>query len=387
MGEAGIDVALLLHPRDVLYYAGTARPASLLVVSPETSSSAGQLSPSEAILFVRRGLRYAREEATVERVEPMGSFSDVTEAVDALGLRGGVLAVELDVTPAQLTRRLEEAFEGWDVVDVSSLVLDQRAIKDEGEIEATRRAADVADAGHRQLPRAATVGMTELELAAEVERAMRLAGHEGYQPLRYPGARGGGVLLMSGENLTVRGGHGLVVTGSGLSAGAPYGASRRRLRPGDLIVLDIGSTCEAYTADESRTFVVGDATAEQRALFAVTEDAEEAVLEALGAGVPVGDVYVVAEAVVDGGGEPFFPPGSLALPGFVGHGIGLELDEPPVLWPREESPLREGMVLAIEIEVSAPERGLMTKLEDTVVVRSGSCEILTRAPRELVECG
>jgi Xaa-Pro aminopeptidase len=273
------------------------------------------------------------------------------------------------------------------VVDISSLVLDQRVVKDEGEIEATKRAAAAADAGHRRLPRVATVGISELELAAEVEKAMRLAGHEGFQPLRHPGARGGGMLLMGGENLTVRGGHGLVVTGGGLSAGSPYGASRRLLAPGDLIVLDTGSTCEAYTADESRTFVVGQATEEQRAFFGVTRNAEEAVLEALGPGVPIGDAYAAAEAVVEGGADLHFAPGSLTLPGFVGHGIGLELDEPPVLWPREEGPLREGMVLAIEIEVSAPERGLMTKLEDTVVVRFGGCEVLTHAPRELIECG
>jgi Xaa-Pro aminopeptidase len=387
MGEAGMDAALFLHPRDVLYYGGTARPASLLVISSVVSSSTGGAFDTEAILFVRRGLPYARQEATVERVKPMRSFSDVTGAVEAFGLGTGVLGVELDVTPVGLVRRLEEAFAGWEVVDVSSLVLDQRMTKDEGEIEATRRAAAAADAGHRRLPRAAKVGMTELAVAAEVERAMRLAGHEGHQPLRHPGARGGGMLLMSGANLTVRGGHGLVVTGGGLSAGSPYGASRRTLKQGDLIVLDTGSACEGYTADESRTFVVGEATAEQRALFGVTQDAEEAVLEAIGAGVPIDHVYGAAEAVVEGGAEPCFAPGSLALPGFVGHGIGLELDEPPVLWPREEGPLREGMVLAIEIEVSAPGQGMMTKLEDTVVVRSGGCEVLTHAPRELIACG
>ncbi len=386
--EAGVDAALLLHPRDVLYYAGTARPASLLVV-PRPGSAAGGPSgvPPEAVLFVRRGLRYARAEATLERVQPLEGFSSVTETVRELGVDEGALGVELDVTPAQLTRRLAEAFAGWELVDVSSLVLDQRAVKEEGEIEATRRAAAAADAGHRRLAQVARAGMTELELVAEVERAMRLAGHEGYQPLRHPGARGGGMLLASGENLTVRGGHGLVVTGAGLSPGTPYGASRRRLRRGDLIVLDTGSCCGGYTGDESRTFVVGPSTEEQRALLAVTRDAEEAALEAVGADVPIGEVYAAAEAVVSRGAEPFFAAGSLTLPGFVGHGIGLELDELPVLWPGEEAPLRAGMVLAIEIEVSAPERGVMTKLEDTVVVRAAGCERLTDAPRDLIECG
>jgi Xaa-Pro dipeptidase len=215
---------------------------------------------------------------------------------------------------------------------------------------------------------------------------MRRAGHEGYQPLRHPGARGGGVLLMSGENLAVRGGHGLVVTGAGLGPAMPYGPSRRVLEPGDLVVVDIGSTCAGYTGDESRTFVVGQATESQRALFEVARAAEDGVLEALCPGVAVGDLYATAEAVVARGAPPHFAPGSLALPGFAGHGIGLELDEPPVLWPREEVRLRAGMVLAVEIEVSAPGQGTMVKLEDTVVVRSDGYELLTLTPRELIEC-
>lgn len=382
--EAGIDAALLLHHRDVLYYAGTARPASLLVV-PDRSPSDGACR--WATLFARRGLQEIRDEATIGEVVPMRGFSTLTEALAALGLEGGVLGIELDTTTAELHQRIAQAFAGWDVADVSPLVLDQRLVKDEHEIAATKRAASVADAGHLALPRAAAVGVSELALAAEVERAMRLAGHEGYQPLRHPGARGGGVLLMSGENLAVRGGHGLVVTGAGLSAASPYGASRRELQAGDLIVLDIGSIQDGYTADESRTFVVGGPTRAQHALFAVTLEAEEAVLEAVRPGVAVPQVYEVAEAVVGQGTAPFFDPGSLVLPGFVGHGIGLELDEPPVLWPRDQTRLREGMVLAIEIEVSAPAEGMMTKLEDTVVVRSDGPEILTHAPRALTVCG
>ncbi len=384
MDEVGMNAALLVHHRDVLYYAGTARPASLLVVShghPPLSVR------RQAILFVRRGLELARDEATVEDVVPMRGFSSVTQTVVELGLETGVLGLELDTTPAQLHHRIREAFEGWDVVDVSPMVLEQRVVKDDDEIEATRRAAAVADAGHLALAQAAAAGISELELAAEVERAIRLAGHEAYQPLRHPGARGGGVLLMSGENLTVRGGHGLVVTGAGLSAATPYGTSRRVLQRGDLIVLDIGSIRDGYTGDESRTFVIGQSTPAQRALFAVVSQAEEAVLEAVRPGVPVAQVYAAAEGVVDQGADPFFPPGSLILPGFVGHGIGLELDEPPVLWPREVGRLRAGMVLAIEIEVSAPAAGTMAKLEDTVVVRSDGPEVLTHAPRALTVCG
>jgi len=90
MAEAGMDMALLLHPRDVLYYAGTVRPAALLVSSQDT------------VLFVRRGFEYVRREATVAHVEPMSGFASVAEVVAQIGLTGGVLSTELDVVPLRL---------------------------------------------------------------------------------------------------------------------------------------------------------------------------------------------------------------------------------------------------------------------------------------------
>jgi len=374
MTQAGMDAALLLHHRDILYYAGTVRPAALLI------------SPDDTVLFVRRGIEYARKEATVTRVEPMKGFSGIAEIVDELGLTSGAIGTEMDLISARLYQRLQETFPAWSLTDISPLVMAQRMVKDKGEIAATRGAVAVADAGHAAAARTIAPGVSELTLAAEVETAMRRAGHEGFQPLRHPGARGAGVLLASGENLTIRGGHGLVITGAGLGPAMPYGPSRRAMRSGDLVVVDIGSTYEGYTGDESRTFVVGAATEQQRALFELVRATENAVLGALRPGVPAADLYPLAEAIVAQGAPPHFDPGSLVLPGFVGHGIGLELDEPPVLWPRVETCLQAGMVLAIEIEISAPAQGMMVKLEDTVVVRPDGYELLTETERELIEC-
>lgn len=375
LAEAQVDAALLTHPRDVLYYAGTARPATLLA------------GPQGAVLYVRRGLEWARREATVKRVEPGGGWGSVAAALSEQVPGGGRLGVTLDLLPAQLYLRLTEAFRGWTLADVSELVLAQRMVKDADELEATRQAAVIADVGHAALAEALRPGMSELELAAVVEAALRRAGHEGYQPLRHPLARGGGVLLMSGENLAVRGGHGLVVTGSGLSVGSPYGPSRRRVERGDVVVLDIGATYAGYTADVSRTYVAGTATAAQRALFDAALAVEAAVLEALRPGAPIAAVYAAAEATLAPGAPPFFAPGELTLPGFVGHGIGLELDEPPVLWSRETGHILTGMVLAVEVEVSAPAAGLMVKVEDSAVVKDDGACWLTAAPRFLIEVG
>ncbi|MBN1178617.1 MAG: aminopeptidase P family protein [Anaerolineae bacterium] len=373
LAAAGVNAALLTHPRDVLYYAGTARPATLLV------------GPRDAVLLVRRGLAYARQESDVARVISGGGFRQVAAALAEMGLVGGTLGATLDVLPAQLFLRMQEALPGWRLADISALVLDQRAVKEAGELAVTRAAAQVADAGHLALPRAFRPGMTELELAAAVEDAIRRAGHEGYQPLRHPEARGGGIFLMSGENLSVRGGHGLVVTGSGLSPASPYGAARRVIQPGDLIVLDIGSIYQGYTADESRTYVVGAPGAAQQALFDVACAAQDALLDALRPGAPIAAAHAAAEAVVAQGAPPAFAPGELTLPGFSGHGIGLELDEPPVISERADGVFVEGMVLAVELEVSAPATGQMVKVEDTAILTADGPEVITAAPRALVE--
>jgi Xaa-Pro aminopeptidase len=382
MAGVGIDAAVLVHPRDVFYYAGTVRPAVLVVTQQGVA------------LLVRRGLIWAQREATVARVEPMDGLRHVADVLVDLGCHHGVLGVPLDVMPVQVYHRLARILDaglqdggGWTLADVSPLVLDQRAVKEEHEIDAVEQAAVVADVGQAAVPGTAAPGVTELQIAAEAEAAMRRVGHEGYQPLRYPEARGAGVLLMSGENLAIRGGHGLVVTGSGLGPAMPYGPSRRRLRRGDLLVLDVGATFAGYTADESRTYVVGPADRRQRGLFDVACNAEEAVIDLLRAGVTSDRLCAAAEAVVSAGAPPGLPRGSLVLTDFVGHGVGLEIDELPILWRRERAVVESGMVLAVEIEVSAPEPGLMVKLEDTVVVSQSGCRVVTRAPRELIECG
>jgi Xaa-Pro aminopeptidase len=323
----------------------------------------------------------------------MAGLADIVERCDAAGLDGGVLGIEFDVVPVQIYHRLEEVFGrccrdkggAWSFVDIAPLVLAQRGVKDEREIALARRAAEITDLGHRTFANVFTAGATELSLAAEVEATMRRSGHEGFQP-RQAEAHGAGVLLASGEHLTIRGGHGLVVTGAGLSAAMPYGPSHRRLQAGDTVVLDIASTYAGYTTDQARSYVVGQASPAQRALFQITLETQAAVLETLEPGTTGPELYSAAQAVIARGARPYFAPEDLVLPGFVGHGVGLEIDEPPVLWPRDDVVVQAGMMLAIEIEVSAPVLGLMAKLEDTVVVRPGGYEMLTNAPRELVGC-
>lgn len=372
MAESGIGAALVLWSRDLFYYAGTARPGSLLV------------TPNLARLFVRRGLTYAQAEATLRPVERGGRFSDLNQILLDSGLVGGRLGTELDLVPAALAGRLSQAFPSFELVDLSPLILDQRACKDTDEIERLRGSARVLEAGHRRALEVAAPGLSELELSAEVEAAMRRAGSEGPMPLRGFDTRVNFGLVVSGDNLKIKGGHGLVTTGGGLSAPAPYGASGRTLREGDLFLVDVAVPWRGYVADETRTYVVGAASEIQRAQFSVARAVQDAVLAALRPGATPAELYAIADQVVSQAYPPHFEAGDLSLPGFIGHGVGLEGDEPPVLWSRDRASLRASMTLAIEIEVNSRALGTV-KLEDTALITDGKPELLTTMPRKLLE--
>jgi Xaa-Pro aminopeptidase len=326
-------------------------------------------------------------ETSIERVEPMAGMRDLAQAVRDLKGRGHRLATELDVAAAALVGRLRSAMPSEELVDVSPLVLAQRGIKDETEVAAIARAAKVADVGHREAREAIRAGRTELDVAARVEYALRAAGHEAIVPVRTLDERGCGVLLMSRDNLRVRGGFGLVMTGRGLGPSMPFGPGRRAIERGDLVMVDIGVTVGGYTADEARTYVVGRPNGVQQALVDLGWRTAEAVIEASRPGRSVRSLFQVGQAVVRAGRPPLIAPGEVTLTGFVGHGVGVEIDEPPVLWPRAEGEIEEGMTLSIEIELLAEEHALAAKVEDTIVVTGDGGQRLTDAPRGLPVCG
>ncbi|NLE43557.1 MAG: aminopeptidase P family protein [Chloroflexi bacterium] len=375
MAQAGIGMALIVHPRDVFYYAGTTRP-SVLVVTPD-----------DCMLFVRRGYERVWKEATISKTRVMGGFESIARWLQPKQLAPGKIGTELDVAPIEVVRRMAAVFPKWGLADISPVVQAQRAIKEVSEIDAMRESCRVADLGMEAASGFLVEGISELALAAEVEAVVRRAGHEGYPPLRDPSARGGGIFVISGHGLTIRGGHGRVITGAGLGPTSPYGPSRRAIRHGDVVVVDMALSVGGYGADEARTFIVGEAPDDQRALMDVASKAQDAVIAALRPGVTGAELYAAADEVAKEGAPPHFNPGSLAIPGFIGHGVGLEVDEIPLLARDDDMPVQKGMTLAIEIEVSAVMKRKMVKLEDVVVVRADGCEFLTHTPRGIIECG
>ncbi|MEA2310390.1 MAG: hypothetical protein QOE28_358 [Solirubrobacteraceae bacterium] len=372
---AGMAGALVMNPPDVYYLAGTGQPCNLLVPAE-----------GEPVLFARRYVDLARASSHVERVVEGARFSAV--AREAGGLGDGPLGMELDRVPAGLVARAGRSFGGREIADCSGLLLAQRAVKDAGEVVAMRASVALFDALHAAMREHIRPGIREHELAGEVERALRRAGHDGVvfqrrwdAKLAMEGA------LASGEHLATISRGPITITGVGLSESFPMGASRRELRRGDLVNIDLGLNRAGYHADMARTYAVGELPEGVERLARICRELQDAALAAVRPGVTAGSVYDAARDAAERLGvlDVFQGHGDLHGP-YIGHGIGLELDEPPVLGPGAEEEVLEGMVLAIEPKLMSPAFGAVN-IEDDVVVTADGCELLGELPRALFVIG
>jgi Xaa-Pro aminopeptidase len=375
IGERGLAGAILFYSRDVYYYSGTAQPAYLVVL------------PDDYRLFVRRGYEIARMESgyETERIVKEPSLEAVVQQMFPGRGHGAKVGTEIDVLTVIQARKMNQALGMLELVDISGEILEQRTVKDAQELESIKRACSAVHAGHIAAVSSLRAGMSELELAAAVENAQRLAGHEGCFFMRTPDFVMSRGPLASGFNLRHTSGTLFTLSGTGLSPAIPTGASRRIIEAGDMVLVDIPVCVEGYHADQSRTYAVGHPQQRALDLFQRLRSVADCLISNLHPGMTCAEAFnlATAEAKTSGIGDSFMNFDSGVKAFFVGHGIGLELNEPPLLALNSQAVLKAGMVLAIEMHLMEPE-GLALKLEDTVFITPNTVEILTSSPRKLI---
>lgn len=166
---ADVDVALLTYAVDVYYLAGTSQPSTLLVTRD-----------GSATMLVSRNVEGARQESWVREIGECPSFKGVVDTLAEKGCTGGVIGICGDVTTADNFIRIRESFPRARFVDVATLLRKVRMIKDDDEIRRIREAARIADIGHSAARENLRPGVSELQLAGEIELEMIRAGGDGY---------------------------------------------------------------------------------------------------------------------------------------------------------------------------------------------------------------
>ncbi len=254
-------------------------------------------------------------------------------------------------TSVKVMRRLEElADDGVELVPSAGLVEQLRRRKDDGELAAIRAAAQLADEAYGRALEGRLAGRTEREVAAASAVAIREGGGEPSFP---------------------------AIVAAGPNGALPHAEpSDREIRPGELVVFDLGAELDGYCSDCTRTFAAGEPGAEAREVYELVREAQEAALAATRADADAVDVDSAArDPIAAAGHGDEFGHG-------VGHGVGIEVHEAPRLAQRSEDVLEAGDVVSIEPGVYVAGR-FGVRIEDLVAVTAGGYDNLSGLPKEL----
>jgi Xaa-Pro aminopeptidase len=366
---AGLDGALLLQAVDVLWISGTRQNAALWV------PAAGA-----PLLLVRKSLERARAESPLDRVVP---FPPSRELGGLLGPARRV-GLTLDAVPVATHQFWARALPGAEWADVSGLLRDIRSVKSAWELERMRDTARLLGGVFREVPSFLRAGMREVDLSAEIEVRMRRAGNEGSPRVRGFNQEFFMGLAIAGGAATAPSYFDGPVTGRGLSPSSPLGASVDVIARDVPVLLDYTAIRGGYITDMTRIAVCGRLAPELERAFRVARDIQDELAAGLVPGELPSRLFATAlsRAEEAGLGDRFMgPPGAQAR--FVGHGVGMELDELPVLAPGFDAPLRAGQVVAIEPKFVFPGQGAVG-IENTWAVGERGGDRITGLADDLI---
>ena len=337
LAELGLDALLVTYPANVRYLSHFSSPVDGVVL----------VMPDTAVLLTDG--RYTAQ-ADAESAVPFEIVANQDEAVARLA-KGVKLAVESDHITLKRFRALAELL-GGEPHATTGIVAGLRVIKSEEEITLLREAARLTDIGFAAALAFMRAGVSEVDVALELERAMRAAGADG----------------PSFETIVA----------SGKRGAMPHGtASGKRLEEGELVTLDFGAAYRGYHADMTRTVAVGDPGEELRRMYAAVLESQVAAVAAIGPGRTGVELDSVARDILKSHGLGQYFSHSL------GHGTGLDIHENPRLSQRSTDVLEPGMIVTVEPGAYIPGfTGL--RIEDLVLVTHDGHEVLSHSPKELL---
>ncbi|WP_210023439.1 MULTISPECIES: M24 family metallopeptidase [unclassified Paenibacillus] len=370
MKQSGIDAFVITHNVGLYYFTGSMQTGYLLIPSE-----------GEATFFVRKSVSRARREYE-GRVEPLESLTELRtrleqERPDLYRGKALVYATEYDVLPLSYYQRLVKALPSVTWVDGALLIRETRMIKTPYEIQKIKDSAMVL---HSALERSLSyihVGMSELEMISRIEHDMRQSGHIGLMRMRAYNQQASSGIIVSGASAALPTYFDGPAGGEGLTAAFPIGSSRRAFEKNVPILIDVGCCIDGYHIDQSRTLVFGELPEDLQHAYDTAERIARQTEINMQPGIICErlfqDALITAEEerLID-----HFMGYKEDRAKFLGHGIGLEIDEFPVLAEKFMYPLQTGMVIAVEPKFTFPDLGVVGT-EDTYYITETGCERLS----------
>ena len=370
----GIDGVLMVQGVDVAYFSGT--PYADFVYLP---------AEGEPLILYEQS--NAQREPSCEYL-PIKRIEDIPGVLEeAYGRTPSTLGLELDVVSAKEFEVYSRIFDVKRLVDASPLILKVRAIKSEWELEQMGKAAQITRQVFENIRSVIRPGLTEMELAAKAEahaQCVALAPIDirvrDYKTEGYPwhvlsGKSGGMVGLLDSPT-----------SGEGTSAAFPCGAGFKPIGEDEPVMVDFAYELNGYHMDETRMFCVGTMSDLARKAAEAAIEIHDWVLEHVRPGVAVGELFEhsVAKARELGYEEEYLGPLGYKV-NFVGHGIGAELVEYPVIAGKKEDELRPGMTFALEPKIVFKDQ-FIAGVESVFTVTERGYQLISQVPVEIFIC-
>ncbi len=367
-----LDAALILENTDLYYFAGSIFDGFLYVPAK-----------GEPLLIVKRGLERVKKESPLKNICSIQSVRDITLAIQEYYALPSRLGLELDVLPVRDYLRYKKLFSAAiHFVDLSKIIRELRWIKSSYELELIKESAEIHNQLFLEIPRLLQVGIFDWELAAQIEYRARMYGHLGITRFR-----GLNNELFMGDVLT--GPQGAMFSpydtpfgGQGFTPLYPRGANGSKIERNQPVCIDCLGNYTGYMVDQTRTYCLGPPPAILKKAYQLSLEIQAMVEEKARPGVNAAYLYEEAIKIVRKGqledhfmgyGEPV---------AFIGHGVGLEVNEWPVIARGIDLSLEEGQVFALEPKFVFPRLGLVG-IENTYAVQTTGLEKLTKTPENL----
>jgi Xaa-Pro aminopeptidase len=375
MEKQKIEGLLIIQKMNLYYLSGTTQDGVLFI-------------PVEGkpLLMIKRELERARVESPLKQIVELKSIREITTLIQThCGKLPQNLGLELDVLPVKDYFKYQEFFSGTRFVDASLILRETRKIKSSFEIDLMRKAGEIGKKVFQEAKKILKKGMTEIEFGGLLEATAKRYGHEGLLRVKSINYEAYTWHVLSGVTGGIVSQSDSPMGGLGLSPAFPVGASLKKMRAREPILVDFGTCFHGYQADETRMFSIGKIKQKFIDAYEVCKEIHDAVLEETRPGADCEALFVKTLRLAEklGYKDSYLGPPDLQTR-FIAHGIGLELNELPFIAQGQSYALEEGMTFAVEPKIVFPGKGSVG-IENTVVVTRDGCEILTPASQKIFQ--
>jgi len=370
-----VESCLILQNVDLFYFSGTIQRSYLFIPNE-----------GEPLLMVQKDFDRARKESSLKNIVPIERPKAISPL---LKKQGGLkrIGLECDILPVNQFRQLEKMFPQSEFVDISNEIKQVRMIKSPYEIDQLRYSAKILDEVFEYAKRILKPGVTEIEAESHLIELGRRRGHQGLIRMRAWNQDMVNACVLSGNSGSVLTYLDVSVIGPGISPAFPQGSSYNRIEKDVPIQIDFSIAYNGYISDGARTYVIGTLPPKLMEAYEVTLEIRDEMEKIAKPGVPCSHLYHLSSQIVKKRGlEDYFIGTKKDQAPFVGHGIGLEIDELPLLARGFTQPLEIGMVFAFEPKFIFPEMGVVA-LEDDYAVTEYGVEKLTHAEDNIIVVG